>query len=113
MISLQKLCVYFLAFPCLFLAGCGKGEKKEQNQKDITLWKQYYSKAQAGDAAAQYELGVCYEEGKGTSENDKEAVKWYRLAAEKGYAKAQYNLGVCYELGNGIPEDAEEAVKWY
>jgi len=69
--------------------------------------------AEKGDAAAQSNLGVMYDNGEGVPEDDKEAVKWYRLAAEQGYAPAQSNLGVMYDNGEGVPEDDKEAVKWY
>ena len=50
-------------------------------------------KAQAGDAQAQYDLGVAYADGKGVPKDEVEAVKWYRKAAEQGDASAQNNLG--------------------
>ncbi|MBQ9776558.1 MAG: sel1 repeat family protein, partial [Lentisphaeria bacterium] len=61
----------------------------------------------------QYNLGVCFQNGYGVTENKQEAVKWYRKAAEQGDAKAQYNLGNCYYFGNGVTENEQEAVKWY
>lgn len=49
-------------------------------------------KAKAGDADAQYSLGVMYEKGQGVRQDYAEAVKWYRKAGEQGYAGAQTNL---------------------
>jgi TPR repeat protein len=40
--------------------------------------------AERGDAAAQYNLGVCYHNGDGVEEDAKEAVKWFRKAAAQG-----------------------------
>ena len=75
---------------------------------------QWYSKAaEQGFAEAQYNLGVCYENGQGVAQNYAEAVQWYRKAAEQGDANAQYNLGVCYENGQGVAQDYAEAVQWY
>ena len=34
--------------------------------------------AKQGDADAQFNLGVKYDNGEGVTENDAEAVKWYR-----------------------------------
>ncbi len=51
-------------------------------------------KAEQGDAAAQFNLGVMYSFGDGVLQDDKEAVRWYRKSAEQGVAEAQYNLGV-------------------
>ena len=48
--------------------------------------------AEYGDANAQYNLGVMYDNGYGILESDAEAIKWYRLAAEQGYERAQLHL---------------------
>ena len=66
---------------------------------DITSLKQA---AESGDAQAQHQLGLCYEEGKGTAKNRKSALKWYLAAAEQGLAEAQDKMGSCYENGNGV-----------
>ena len=51
--------------------------------------------SRAGDANAQYGLGVMYHNGYGVKQDDFEAVNWYRKAAEQGHASAQYSLGSC------------------
>ena len=48
--------------------------------------------ADQGDAEAQYNLGVIYNNGEGVPKDDAEAVRWFQLAAEQGYAKAQFEL---------------------
>ena len=45
-------------------------------------------RAEQGNAAAQYNLGVAYDNGEGVTKSDAEAVKWYRLAADQGNAAA-------------------------
>ena len=62
---------------------------------------------------AQYDLGLCYEYGRGVTQDYYEAVKWFRKAAEQGDAYAQRNLGGCYYDGQGVTQDYYEAVKWY
>jgi len=69
--------------------------------------------AEQGDAAAQIELGLMYENGQGVLENDKTAVKWYTKAANQGSLSGQYNLGFMYSKGKGVPENDKTAVKWY
>lgn len=71
------------------------------------------AEANQGDAIAQFNLGVMYENGEGVPENDAEAVKWYRKAADQGLADAQYNLGLMYSSGEGVPENDAQAVRWY
>ncbi len=70
------------------------------------------SRAEAGDALAQYELGLCYL-AEGEEQDLSQAVLWLRKAAEAGVAGAQYDLGIAYQYGEAIPEDANEAVKWW
>ena len=45
--------------------------------------------ADQGHAAAQFNLGIMYDNGEGVPENDAEAVKWYRKAADQGHSDAQ------------------------
>lgn len=80
---------------------------------DLGKLLEYRAKAERGDAQAQYLLGSCYEEGRGTARDVSEAVKWWRRAAEQNHAQAQFNLGVCYENGQGVAKDAAEALNWY
>jgi TPR repeat protein len=65
--------------------------------------------ADQGLAAAQYNLGIMYRNGRGVPKNDSEAVKWYRKAADQGHSGAQYNLVFMYAYGEGVPESDSEA----
>ena len=47
-----------------------------------------------GHAVAQNNLGDCYFNGGGCTENRSEAVKWYRKAAEQGIALAELNKDI-------------------
>ena len=69
--------------------------------------------AEQGDAAAQFNLGLMYDLGRGVQQDYAEAEKWYYKAAEQGYAFAQHNLGVMYDSGKGVQQDYAEAAKWY
>ena len=69
--------------------------------------------ADQGDADAQFNLGLMYENGQGVPQDYAEAFKLYRLAADQGDADAQYNLGVMYKNGQGFPQDYAEAFKWF
>jgi TPR repeat protein len=70
------------------------------------------AKANAGDANAQFNIGVLYDNGQGVAQDYKQAAAWYRKAAEQGRAEAQLNLGVMYARGDGVPKDYAEAVRW-
>ncbi len=70
-------------------------------------------KAERGEAVAQYELGVKYDNGDGVPKDYAEAMKWYRKAAEQGKPIAEFALGVMYANGKGVPQNETEAVQWY
>jgi uncharacterized protein len=70
-------------------------------------------RAEAGDAAAQFELGVRYHEGQGVPQSYTEAIRWFKLSADQGNPDAEFNLGVMYEKGRGVTPNYEEAMQWY
>lgn len=94
-------------------AGFDEGLAAYKRGDYATAIKEWRPLAEAGDASAQYNLGVMYETGRGVPQDDQEAVKWYRKAAEQGDASAQHNLGLMYDNGQGVPQDYREALKWY
>ena len=57
--------------------------------KAFKVWKNL---AEQGNAAAQYNLGLMYLEGKGVAQNDAQAAIWTRKAAEQGHPGAQKTL---------------------
>ena len=48
--------------------------------------------AEAGDAEAQYRLGLMYAKGDGVEEDQWEAVDWLRKAAKQGHKPARNEL---------------------
>ena len=76
-------------------------------------FQEYKASAEHGDAEAQFNLGYCFDDGRGVEKDYSQAAKWYRKAAEQNYTPAQSNLGWCYDNGCGVPKDYVEAVKWY
>jgi TPR repeat protein len=69
--------------------------------------------AELGDAEAQYNLGVMYDEGAGMEQDLAAAAGWYRKAAEQGFMDAQTNLGIMYYHGQGVGRDHAEAARWF
>ncbi len=66
-----------------------------------------------GNVSAQYNLGLMFSVGLGTTQDYKKAFEWYKKAAEQGYAPAQYNLGSMFVNGQGTTEDHKQAFEWY
>src|ERR1041385_5418869 len=85
----------------------------DQRPKATSDVSELLGKAGAGDAVAQFRLGLAYESGAGAERNYEEAAHWYRIAAEHGIPAAQNNLGSMYARGLGLPKDDKEAAKWY
>lgn len=69
--------------------------------------------AELGDAEAQYNLGVMYDEGAGRPRDLDVAAGWYRKAALQGFLDAQSNLGMMYYHGEGVDRDLAEAARWF
>jgi TPR repeat protein len=70
-------------------------------------------KASASSASGQYELGLSYLIGTGSTRSETEAIKFIRASAEKGYAPAQVTMGYFYENGELVLSDPQQAVSWY
>ena len=106
----MKALLAALLFAFCLLCPCAHAQQDESRRSRFLAVE---AKAKQGDAAAQYNLGVCYYNGIGVEKDYVEAVKWYRKAAEQGRARAQSTLGVRYANGEGVEKDYVEAVKWY
>lgn len=52
------------------------------------------TKAQSGDAAAQYQVGLAYDMGKHVTKNSDEVERWFLKSAEQGYPPAEGAYGL-------------------
>lgn len=87
--------------------GCGAAQ-------DYTQAVDWYRKAaEQNEAAAQYSLGLMYEQGTGVPRNLTEASRWYQLAAKNGDpdAKARpaqhVHQGSCQGRGTRQPHQTD------
>jgi TPR repeat protein/virulence-associated protein VagC len=84
---------------------------KQSDKKAVEL---YEMAAKRGNAAAQYQLGLFYQEGSyGLTQSSKRAIEYYTLAADQGDAEAQTNLGFMYAKGEGIEISYSKAREWW
>jgi TPR repeat protein len=84
--------------------------KNRDYQKAFREWK---ASADAGQAEAQFDLGVLYAQGSGVRRDLTEAARWYRKAADQGNAEAEFALGQMYSRGWGVPRDESDALRWF
>ena len=69
--------------------------------------------AEAGNADAQFNLGIAWINGSAGTVNYDQARYWWEKAAAQGQRIAQYNLGVLYDEGRGVSQDYRLAAQWY
>jgi TPR repeat protein len=84
--------------------------KNKDYQRAFREWR---AAAEAGQAEAQFDLGVLYAQGRGVQRDLTEAARWYRKAADQGNATAQFALGQMYSRGWGVPRDEADALRWF
>lgn len=74
--------------------------------------------AERGDAEAQFNLGIMYENGLDDSEyavegSRPEAMRWLLAAAEQGLPRAQIRLAEIHAGEPDVPESLVSACRWY
>jgi len=83
-----------------------------------TAMKRLLIAAEKGDAGAQFNLGVMYDNrlddnGHAIGGNRVEAMKWLLLAAEQGLTHAQIRLAEMYAENDTPSGDDAEACRWF
>lgn len=69
--------------------------------------------AENGNTTAAFYLGLCYENGYGTSQNYYEAIKWYNVSANSGSPAGMNNLAYLSYYGLGTSVDKVSAICWW
>jgi TPR repeat protein len=80
----------------------------EKNEKSAAML--YDLAASKGFDEAQFELGKCFEEGRGVKQNLRQAAQHYELAATQNNTEAQFALAKCYIHGRGVPRNEKTAI---
>ena len=68
----------------------------------VNILQELDRRAQAGDAACQFQLGYLYANGKGVRQDNREAVHWYRQSALNGYPDGLIAMAEAFDLGRGV-----------
>ena len=69
------------------------------------------SKAETGDASAEYEMGRSMLSPRPTDSELALAMPWFRRSAEQGYAPAEYTYGAVFREGGW--ENSDQLVYWW
>jgi TPR repeat protein len=78
-----------------------------------TALREWRPLAERGDAAAQYNLGLLYDNGQKVRQDYVQARQWYEKSAAQENVDAQFMLGEIYRSGRGVPQDYVTARHWY
>lgn len=84
----------------------------QSTRDEIEAFKACRRGAEAGEAEAQFKLGVLYAYGRGTAKDEVEAAAWLRKAAQQNHLTAQTRLGLMLARGAGIVKNEAEAAEW-
>jgi len=89
----------------------GRTLHSEKRYQEAMQWFEFAAKE--GNANAQRNIGLDYDQGRGVSKDLKEASRWFRLSADQNHPDALVNIGYAYENGFGVERDYKEAVRNY
>ena len=78
-------------------------------KKAIPLIKQA---AEKGNAEAQYNYGICFQQGVQVSKSDSIANIWFLKSAKQGWKDSQFKLAYSYATGRGLKQDYKQAFQW-
>lgn len=106
---MRSFFVFMFFLIALTVAGAVKNGDAQTRTTEL---EQLQAKAASGDAEAQFNLGVIYDNGEGVPRDYKAAREWFRKAAEQGNAMAQNSLGLMYADGQDEPQDYQKAAEW-
>jgi len=84
--------------------------KSAPSVKSIATLKE---QAANGDALAQWNLYLMYEDGDSVPRDEAQAMVWLRRAAENENTSAQCELGAAYQLGQSVARDDVQAAIWF
>jgi murein DD-endopeptidase MepM/ murein hydrolase activator NlpD len=97
----------------LAAAMTGDAQSAYDNRRFAEARRIWVPLAEAGDAEAQFRLGLLFDLGQGVPKDLATAYMWYRRAAGAGLAEAQFNVAVMQDSGLVGPRNAVEAARWY
>jgi len=110
------LVAFFLLVPDVAVPQASAQTPSAESDRGLTFreaFRFYRAKAQAGDAKAQFFMGLLYERGPTGTPDLEKAAFWFEKAAAQGWLDAQYKMGTAYAMGYGVDQDWSKAVEMY
>ena len=113
---MTKLLLAFLLILIVQLSFAQRAEELTTQSKELLKQEKFkeaipilIEAAELGNAESQYNLGVCYQFGYGTIQNDTIATSWYLKSAEQGWTDGEYKMSYAYIKGTGIEKNEKKA----
>ena len=99
-------------------AQCRLGHIACSDNYEDEAFKWFKMAADLGDAEGLYEVGECYDYGRGVARDKSEAIKFYQQSSEKGNGDASYKLARLYDPNenkdsNAVNTDKATAFQFY
>jgi hypothetical protein len=89
------------------------GYEYSQQGKNDEAFKWMIRSADAGNAAAQNNIGLSYLHGLGAEKNPQKAFYWFEKSAKQGLSYAQSEIAMLYYLGTGVLTNKKMALDWW
>jgi len=99
--------IILLGFATPALAQAQQSPDAAATYRDISV------RAEAGDADAQWTLGMMLLNGDGTPRDEREAYAWVRRAGDAGHENGMISTAVMLAMGQGTAKDEAQARDWY
>ena len=115
---MRKTIIAFLMLLFGLSAVCAQGSLVQQgknqlkNRQYATAFSTFKKAAASGNAEAMYYVGLCHENGYGTSQDIYEAMEWYVKSADKGNGEACFRVSKAYYDCNVVGCDREKSAKY-
>jgi uncharacterized protein len=116
---MQRITLTILSFLLVTISFAQTAEELNQKSKNllgigdfknaVPLVKQA---AEMGNPEAEYNFGICYQQGIEVTMSDSIANVWFLKAAMHGSKNGQFKVAYSYALGRGLPKNDKQALYW-
>jgi len=116
---MNKICLLSLALTISIISFGQNAEDLNKKSKELIDRRDFKNAipliqkaADLGNAEAQYNYGVCYQQGVEVTKNDSTANVWFLKSALNGWKDAQFKIAYSYATGRGLKQNYTKAFEW-